>query len=168
MLYENLWQNLTLEKSNITMFKVVLSLQLSGAISKGKFASIPIKVFQLQGHQGLLMGLFTIKFVLKYEFKSLWKFYSGFVLMVVNMFKVFGLSFLHRLNSLVATSLIQLDVSKVSCVFWVERTSEKLLIWKLKSIILLVPKHKEDVFKKRKGEAWRNKLNLWMCLVDWK
>ncbi len=94
--------------------------------------------------------------------------YSGFVLMVVNMFKVFGLSFLHRLNSLVATSLIQLDVSKVSCVFWVEGTWEKLGIWKLKSIILLVPKHKEDVFKKRKGEAWRSKLNLWMCLVDWK
>ncbi len=150
------------------MLKVVPSLQLNGVISKGEFASISINVFQFQGYQGLLMGLFTIKLVLKYEFKSLWKKFSGFVLMVVNMFKVFGLSFLCRLNSLVATSLIQLDVFKVSSVFWVERTWEKLWIWKLESIISLVPKHKEDVFKKRKGEAWRSKLTLWMCLVDWK
>jgi hypothetical protein len=62
---------LKFEELNTTMFKVVPSLQLSGAISKGEFASISIKVFQLQGCQGLLMGLFTIKLVLKYEFKSL-------------------------------------------------------------------------------------------------
>lgn len=77
------------------MLKVIPSLQLSGAINKGEFASISIKVFQLQGCQGLLVGFFKIKLVLKYEFKSLWKIYSGFVLMILNMFKVFGFSFLH-------------------------------------------------------------------------
>jgi hypothetical protein len=55
----------------MTMLKVVPSLQLNGVISKGEFASISINVFQFQGYQGLLMGLFTIKLVLKYEFKSL-------------------------------------------------------------------------------------------------